>query len=70
MRSKNISNIASTVLPQSLKWKLKEKVILKHDDKPIMDIKDRKILQSFYEDDVKKLEKLLKRNLPWLYNLS
>jgi len=70
LRSKNISNIASTVLPQSLKWKLKEKVILKHDDKPIMDIKDRKILQGFYEDDAKKLEKLLKRNLPWLYNLS
>jgi len=33
--------------------------------KPEMDPQDRSILVKFYEEDVKKLETLLGRKLPW-----
>ena len=30
-----------------------------------MNIEDRKVLEKIYHDDIKKLEILLNRNIPW-----
>jgi len=63
--SKTIASIASRTIPQSLKWKLKEKLILKQEKKPELEKVDRLTLESFYLNDVKELQSLLKRKLPW-----
>ncbi len=52
-------------MPQSLRWKLREKVLLKKETKPTISKEDEQILEQFYKNDVRELKVLLKRNLPW-----
>jgi len=63
--SQTLASIASRIMPQSLKWKLKEKLILKKEEKPELEKEDRYALESFYLNDVKELQSLLKRKIPW-----
>ena len=46
--SKTLARITSRTIPQSLKWKLKEKLILKNEKKPELEKTDRLTLKSFY----------------------
>ena len=55
----------SALVPQSLRWKLKKLFILKEVEKPKLSDQDRILLENFYRDDIKKLEGLLHRQLPW-----
>jgi len=63
--SKKISKISDQLIPKSLKWKLKEKIILKKQKRPDITNEESIILENYYREDVKKLQNLLKRNLPW-----
>ena len=51
-------------LPRSTIWNLK-KLFTKPTNKPIMEIEDRKFLQEFYHEDIKKLENFLGLDMPW-----
>jgi len=63
--SDTISRIADKLLPKSLKWKLKEEIILKKENKPQLTKEHRIILENYYREDAKNLQNLLKRKLPW-----
>jgi len=63
--SKKISKISDQLIPKSLKWKLKEKIVLKKQKRPDITNEESIILENFYREDVKKLQNILKRNLPW-----
>jgi hypothetical protein len=64
IKSKRISKIARATLTKSQRDYLRNKLYRKG-EKPIMEDNDRKILIDFYKNDVKKLECLLGRKLPW-----
>jgi len=44
---------------------LKEKLIVRKQKKPTMDEADIAILRNFYSEDVKKLQAILNRTVPW-----
>ena len=44
---------------------MREKVLLKKEEKPKLSNEDRAILEDFYRDDMKDLQNLLNRKLPW-----
>jgi len=52
-----------TILP-SKRMSLR-KLIVKKQPKPTIDVNDKNTLMKFYNDDVKKLEKILGKKLPW-----
>jgi len=53
------------MIPSSSRRILKEKVILKQQQKPKMNEEVKKKLVNFYHNDVEKLKTLLGRDLPW-----
>ena len=58
MINKRKKNVGPLNIFQKLLYEIKN-------EKPKMDERDREILTNFYNDDVKNLEILLKRKLPW-----
>jgi len=62
--SAKLRNIAYKTLSQSSRTSLK-KLLVKPSKKPKMEPTDIKILIQFYKDDVKTLENLLDKKLPW-----
>jgi len=62
--SKTVKKIAK-LIPSSQRSFLKEKVLLTKRTKPKMGKQDREFLIKFYKDDVKELQKILGRELPW-----
>lgn len=65
IRNKFLRKIGKNILPRSFGTTLKT-VFGKDAPKPSISEPDRKFLQEIYFEDVKKLEKLLNRKLPWL----
>lgn len=65
LASKTISRISDQLLPKSLKWKMKESILVKKEKKPDLKKEDSLILEKYYRNDVRKLQNLLKRKLPW-----
>ena len=65
MGNNTIWKLSRIFVPQSLRWKLKQNVLTKYEKKPEMSKDDRLILEKFYRTDVKKLQLLLKKELPW-----
>jgi len=63
--NRTIRKIAPKLFPQSLLWKVREDVLLKKGIKPKMDQVDRSLLENFYIQNVKSLQILLKRKVPW-----
>jgi len=57
--------ITNRMVSPSTKKFLKEKFLIKKQSKPIMEQQDREFLTNFYRDDVKKLQTMLGRKLPW-----
>ena len=65
LRSDSISKISDKLLPKSLKWKLKEAIILKNEKKPQFTNEHRIIMENYYREDARNLQNLIKRKLPW-----
>ena len=53
------------VIPKKIRKSVRDNVLLKEGHKPQMADKDRAFLKELYLDDVKKLEHILRRKLPW-----
>jgi len=66
LKSSTIDKIAVSLIPQSIRRRLKETITEKPKEKPIMTEMDRLSLESFYYQDVKNLQNLLQRRLPWI----
>jgi len=65
LRNKTVVRMANKLVPQSFGFKIRKNILLKAEKKPTILEDDRKALESFFREDVKKLEKLLQRKLPW-----
>ena len=63
--SRKISRLAKKFLSPSTRLVLRDTLFVKTQTKPKMDQKDRELLINFYYDDVKNLQTLLGRKLPW-----
>ncbi len=63
--SKKISKISEHLIPQSVKEKLKESIIMKKEKKPEITKEDSLILENYFRNDVIKLQNLLKKQFPW-----
>jgi len=58
-------NISRHIIPQSLRWELREKFLFKKESKPKISKDDRHLLEQFFKSDIRELKILLKRDLPW-----
>jgi len=65
LKNRKIKRISEKVFSPSQRKFLKEKLIVRKQKKPKMDEKDIVLLRHFYSKDVKKLEVILNRRVPW-----
>lgn len=65
LRSNVARAIAKALIPTSLRRRAKQKLLLKKTSKPPMSQEARSFLEQLYRDDVRRLEKILGRALPW-----
>jgi len=63
--SKTMLELSNKIVPQSIRWKIRGKILLKKEPKPKLSGEDRLILQDFYKNDIIDIQVLLKRSLPW-----
>jgi len=63
--SLTVKKLSLKLVPQSLRWKMRDKIALKKEEKPKLQDEDRLILESFFQDNVLKLKEMLGRDLPW-----
>ncbi len=63
--SDRLQKLARQIIPQSLRWKLRAKLLLKKEERPKLADEDKAILEDFYSQDAPELEELLQRKLPW-----
>ena len=63
--NRTIRRMSERIISPSVRRLLREQILLKKQPKPKMDQEDRDILIKFYKEDVKNLEKILGRSLPW-----
>jgi len=64
-----LKNVRTTNHPKLFPFKLRkivrDNILLKDGKKPPMVQEDREFLQAFFEEDVREVEKILGRKLPW-----
>jgi len=60
-----VVKIAKTLIPQSTRTILRDKVLFKKQPKPKMDQESKQMLVKYYHDDVEKLQTIIGRKLPW-----
>jgi len=65
LQSKKLKEIARNVVGTEFSQKIASKFFLKTSTKPKILDKDRKLLKDIYLSDIKKLQELLGRTLPW-----
>jgi len=65
IKSQRIKGFAEKILSPNQRKVLREKILIKDRSKLKMDEKDRDFFIQYYKEDVKKLEILLGRKLPW-----
>jgi len=65
LSSNLVKSIAIEVIPQSLRWKIRKNILTNQIEKPKMTDNEKDILKEIYRDDVKELQKLLGKKLPW-----
>lgn len=63
-KSNFLKKIGKTIVPKKSSIYVKN-FLGKKTSKQEMNLEDRKVLQKIYDDDIKKLKILLKRNIPW-----
>ena len=66
LENKTIRKLSTFFIPTVTRQQIGEKFMLKETEKPVMNLEERSYLKEIYEDDVKELEILLDRDLPWL----
>jgi len=65
LKNRTIKRISELVFSPLQRKFLKEKLIVRKQKKPTMDEKDIALLRNFYSENVKKLEAILNRTVPW-----
>jgi len=60
-----ITKLALKILPHNIRLKFRKNILLKDVKKPKLPEEERLALENFYLNDVRELELLLKRKLPW-----
>ncbi len=65
LRNKTITKMARKVIPSSARRFLSEEILVKKPPKPKMAEEDMETLVKFYHDDVRRLQTVLRRKLPW-----
>jgi len=65
LRNWKAKEFAKKTLPLSSRLFIRNKFLYKKEVKPQMENEDRELLIRFYRNDVKKLQTLLGRNMPW-----
>ena len=65
LASKTIKKISTKIIPQTLRWKVRGKILIKKDEKPKLSKEDRLVLENFYRNDINELKNLIKTKLPW-----
>ncbi len=65
LQSGKIRRMSEKLISPSKRRILKEKLILKEEEKPKMEEKEKILLINYYRDDVQKLKNLLGKKLPW-----
>jgi hypothetical protein len=63
--NRNISRAAEALIPRQARKLIRDMFLVKQVPKPQMDPESREFLQRYYADDVRRLEDLLGRPLPW-----
>jgi len=64
-RNRKLISLSQKILSPTTRRVLRDTLFIKTQPKPKMDQKDREFLIKFYNDDVKNLQTLLGRKLPW-----
>ena len=65
LQNKTFRDTATKIVPPVYRQRLGDKFLVNQIKKPKMSEKDRQKLKSIYQSEVKELEKLLKKKLPW-----
>ena len=65
LKNKMFRNTATKIIPPVYRQKLGDKLLVNQTKKPKMLEEDYRKLKSIYQNEVKELEKLLNRKLPW-----
>ena len=66
LENKTIRKLSTFFIPTVTRQQIGERFMLKETEKPVMNLEERNYLKEIYKDDVKELEILLDRDLPWL----
>jgi len=69
IRNKIVRKFAKKTIKQSTSWNIIKNFLSTKKEKPKLSLYEKEKLWEIYEDDVIKLKKLLKRPLPWSYNI-
>lgn len=64
LNDKLVRKISQKIMPKNTRKILKDKILLA-EKKPTMSKEDKEILKNFFSNDVKELEKIFGRKLPW-----
>jgi len=67
LSDRRIMPITGDIIPDKIRWRIKEKFLIKEDDKPKISEREKSILKEVFKDDVNKLSNLLERELPWSF---
>ena len=65
LQNTEFRNIAAKIIPTVYRQKIGDKFLVKQTKKPSMLTQERKNLEKIYEIEVKNLQNLLNRKLPW-----
>ena len=65
LTNKTVSKVAKRVIPSSIRVSIREKLLVEQKSKPQISNEDREALMKFYNEEVKKLQQMLGRKLPW-----
>jgi Sulfotransferase domain len=63
--NRTISRVAENLVPFRLRKRVRSAILVRHAPKPVMEREAREFLIGYYWEDVRRLEKLLGRRLPW-----
>ena len=65
LQNTEFRNVATKIIPAVYRQKIGDKFLVKQTKKPSMLPQERKNLEKIYEIEVKNLQNLLNRKLPW-----
>jgi len=60
-----VRQISNKIITSSLRLKVKENLLLKRAEKPKLSKDDKNFLKNLFREDVKKVERIIDKTLPW-----